>query len=277
MSKMKAGFIGFMPFGNSDVDIYALLESYAKLGYKGFENGDILFRDGDPVENLKRVQSFGIQPLTLGYMNFPGRPAPTVSELAEKAHKIGVKNVVTYVGVVGMHRFGANIEKPTYDQIMKEIETFENLAAELAKEGINFAFHNHDCEFTTTYRGVPAFYLMAANSEHLKFELDVGWCAYAGCDPVRVINELGDRLFALHIKDFAEGKVEQKRPDGSVNVMPRFTTPGTGKLDLAGCLKAGLDLGLEWAIVEQDFQFNLTQYETLNAAYLNMKETGFVE
>jgi sugar phosphate isomerase/epimerase len=168
-------------------------------------------------------------------------------------------------------------EKPTYDEIMNEITSFEALAAELAKEGIHFVFHNHDAEFLTTYKGVPAYYLMAANSEHLKFELDVGWCTYAGCDPVRVIRELGDRLYALHIKDFAEGKVEQPLPNGGVNVMPRFTTPGTGKLDLAGCLKAGIEVGLDWAIVEQDFQYNLTQYETLTAAYLNMKETGYVE
>ena len=34
---------------------------------------------------------------------------------------------------------------------------------------------------------------------------------------------------------------------------------------------------MDYAIVEQDFQFNLTEAETLRAAYLNMKETGFVE
>ena len=43
------------------------------------------------------------------------------------------------------------------------------------------------------------------------------------------------------------------------------------------CLSVGLELGIEWAIVEQDYQYNLTQKETLTAAYLNMKETGLVE
>ncbi len=277
MSKMKAGFIGFMPYGETDVNPYALLESYAKLGYKGFEGGDLLLRSGDPAENLKRVQSFGIEPITIGYMSMPGRPAPTVAELIQKAKTIGVDSVTTYAGVVGMHRFGMRPERPTYDEVMQEIENYEAMATEMGKEGISFVFHNHDVEFLETYRGVPAFYLMAANTEHLKFELDVGWCTYAGSNPVRVIKEYGDRLYALHIKDFVDGKVEQTLPGGGVNVMPRFTTPGTGKLDLAGCLKAGLDLGLEWAIVEQDFQYNLTQYETLNAAYLNMKETGLVE
>ena len=41
--------------------------------------------------------------------------------------------------------------------------------------------------------------------------------------------------------------------------MPRFTTPGTGLLDLKGCLETASGMGMEWAIVEQDFQYNLTQ------------------
>lgn len=58
--------------------------------------------------------------------------------------------------------------------------------------------------------------------------------------------------------------------------MPRFTTPGTGVLNLAGCLKTASEMGMKHAIVEQDFQYNLTQLETLTAAYYNMKETGYV-
>ena len=36
-------------------------------------------------------------------------------------------------------------------------------------------------------------------------------------------------------------------------------------------------MGIEWAIVEQDFMNNLTPAETLTCAYLNMKEIGLVE
>jgi len=113
--------------------------------------------------------------------------------------------------------------------------------------------------------------LMLKNTENLTFELDVGWVAYAGVDPVNLIYRMKDRIAALHIKDFALGKVDQRGPK------PNFTTPGTGVLNLAGVLEAGVAIGQEWAIVEQDFQRNLSQKETLTAAYLNMKETGFLE
>ena len=64
---------------------------------------------------------------------------------------------------------------------------------------------------------------------------------------------------------------------GYKKMMPRFTAPGTGKLPLREVLKAGIEEGIEWAVVEQDFMNNLNQKDTLTAAYLNMKETGLIE
>jgi len=275
MEKMKAGFIGFVGF--QEPDPYPVLESYAQIGFKGFESGDTLFRDGDPVENLKKVQSYGIAPLAMGMMSRPGEAPPTAAELIKKCKTIGVDRVATFAGCVGMFRFGMRPVPPSYDEVMQEIESFDALAKELSAEGIRFTFHNHDVEFTQTYRGVPAIFLMAANSEYLKFELDTGWAAYAGANPVHVLKKLGDRVSDIHIKDFVPGEVRQKMPNGNENIMPAFTAPGTGLLDMAGCLEAAQALGIEYAIVEQDFMRNLTPHETLTAAYLNMKETGFVE
>ena len=34
---------------------------------------------------------------------------------------------------------------------------------------------------------------------------------------------------------------------------------------------------IPYAIVEQDFQYHLTELETLTGAYLNIKETGFLD
>lgn len=274
MAKMKAGFIGFIPYGASETEYLEKLKSYSGLGYRGFELCEPLLK-GDVSENLKLVQSFGMKPLTLGYMKAMGADV-SVGSLIENAHKLGVNRVTSFVSVAALNRFGMRPEPATYDEVMREIEDYESVAKELAKEDIIFAFHNHDVELNISFRGVPILYLMMANSEHIKIELDCGWVKYAGKDPVAVIKDLGNRLCALHIKDMTPGTVEQKRPSGSV-FMPRFTTPGTGILNMKECLEAGVELGLEWAVVEQDFQYNLTEKETLTAAYLNMKETGLVE
>jgi sugar phosphate isomerase/epimerase len=237
----------------------------------------MLLLRGDAGENLKRVKAFNMEPLTLGYMKRPdSKPEEVIGKLIEDAHLLGVNRVTVFSGSACSYRFKGRPDAPTYDEIMSETEEFESVARALAKEDIVFAFHNHDIEFTMSMRGVPVMYLMLANSEYMKVLLDVGWVQYAGRSPGQVIRELGDRVAALHIKDMTTDTVEQERKFGKVD-MPQFTTPGTGILDLKECLKAGAEIGLEWAIVEQDFQNKLNFKETLTAAYLNMKETGYLE
>ncbi|MGN0479120.1 MAG: sugar phosphate isomerase/epimerase family protein [Hominenteromicrobium sp.] len=268
MNKMKAAMIGFLP---KDKDPYETLESYAKVGYRAFEGGDLLL-EGDPAENLKRVQSFGMQPLAVHYNAWD---PPDTADIIRNAHAAGVTRAACYAGIAGAYRFGMRETPPTYDDILREAEQFDKAAEALGREGIVLSFHNHDAEFIQTINGVPVIYLMAANTQYLKFEVDCGWVTYAGHDPIAFMKNLGSRLTAVHIKDFVPGEVVQEG-GGRKNVMPRFTTPGTGVLNLKGCLETASELGMEWAIVEQDFQYNLTELETLTAAYYNMKESGFV-
>jgi sugar phosphate isomerase/epimerase len=275
MNKLKVGFIGFMPFTAKGEEYFGYLKDYAEIGYKGFENGSGLLADGKAEENLARVRSYGIEPIDIGLMSFPGRPEPTIDEVIRQAHQLGVKRVVAFNNLASLYRFGGRPEPASYDEIMGEIENFEKKASALKAEGIDFMYHNHDVELKQCYRGVPQLQFIAANSENITFELDCGWATYAGANPVALIHQLGNRISALHIKDYVEEIVGYR---GMPNVkVPQFTTVGTGKLDLYGCLKAGAEEGREWAIVEQDFQNKLTPKETLTAAYLNMKETGFVE
>lgn len=280
MEKMKAGFTGFNP--RNGVDYYETLKTYAEIGYKGFEGGNVLF-NGDFDENLKKIQAIGIRPLCVGIGNLKTANA---AEIAEKAHKIGVNRAATYHSCLAAWRFHDIPECPDYDAYMKEVEMMEALAKELAKEDVMFTFHNHDTEFFTYFGDKNAFFHMVDNTEYLKFELDVGWVQYAQNDPVKVMNKLGKRLGALHVKDYAIGNSYDRNPDGTPITKPGaptsegrplFTTPGTGVLKLADCLETACELGIDYAIVEQDFMRNLSMKDTLTAAYLNMKECGFVE
>lgn len=283
MAKLKAGFIGFVPFGGSSEDMYAALESYAKVGYTGFEMGAMLLREGDPKENLKRIQAFGMEPLSVGLGNNVSSKDGIAKVIAD-AKTLGVKRAATFAGCVAGYRFGSRPTPPTYDELMAEIVLLNDIAKELAKEGIMTTFHNHDAEFLIWYQGKSAFDLMVENSDYLKFELDCGWALFGHNDPVKTLEKLGDKLGAVHIKDFTYGNaVPAPRPgmeidpQKSFNAMPRFTTPGTGQLPLAACLEKSIELGMDYAIVEQDFMYHMNQLETLTGAYLNMKETGFVE
>ena len=260
MKKLKAALIatGFMP---SDMDAFEALEKLAAMGYKGYEMIMMACRDGK-------------HPLT---SIFSASPNTDIPALIEESHKLGVSRSTAMVsGLANNYFMGPSDAVYTYDMAMKEIEQMEKIATELKKEGIVACFHNHHLEFTTCFKGVPLYYLMAANSENLKFELDCGWATYAGFDPVQIMKQLGNRLCAIHIKDFTDGEATNTYGEKTV-AMPRFTTPGTGKLKMKDCLQQALDMGIEYAIIEQDFMYHLDPLATAQAGYYNMKETGLVE
>ena len=281
---LKAGFINFMPFGLKGDDYYNKLKEYAEIGYKGFENGTTLLTEGDPLENLARVKSYGIEPIDIGEQlhGFQG-PAATEEEVIEAAHKLGVTRITCFDNLASNWRFTNSpdpVPQPSYDDVMKQIEEFERKATIYAKEGLDLMYHNHDAEFTLIYRGEELYKLVLANTENLKFELDCGWATYGGSDPVKLIHQMGKRISALHLKDYQPGiTVSYGMGQWKMEhvIVPQFTAVGSGCVNIIGCLKAGDEEGIEWAIVEQDFMNKLDQKNSLICAYLNMKESGYVE
>ena len=280
---LKAGFIGFTRFGGDQEEYFNTLKEYAEIGFKGFENGTSVLR-GDVDENLKRLNEYGILPIDIGeQIHGFGGPAATPEEVVEAAHKLGVTRLTCFNNWASTWRFqreGKEELKPTYDEVMTQTEEFEKKAAFYAKEGLDLMYHNHDAEFTLLYRGTELYKLILANTEYLKFELDCGWATYGGSDPVKLIHQMKGRISALHVKDYQPDTLVQygmgERKMENVWT-PQFTAVGSGALDLIGCLKAGDEEGIEWAIVEQDFMNKLTPKQSLTCAYYNMKETGYVE
>ena len=84
MEKLKAGFIGFMPFGASMDETFKVLEKYAAIGYKGVEMGDMFLRNGDPAENLARLKDLGMEPLCTS-LPMGKQDLSAVPEIVEKA------------------------------------------------------------------------------------------------------------------------------------------------------------------------------------------------
>ena len=150
------------------------------------------------------------------------------------------------------------------------------------REGIKFCYHNHDHEFTTVFRGITVFDMLLAYVPDLYLELDLGWTAYAGLDPVKLIRRVGERLCLVHFKDFRPtGPVKHTVPmlDPSLTKtydMPDFCSLGSGVLPVHDCLLACMEAGIDLAVVEQDFIHNINPLEILQADYLVMKESGLV-
>lgn len=294
--KLKAGITGFR-FENP----WDQLETIAKIGYKTSQNAAMTLQNlpGDFSENLARFQELGLEFYSVGIqkpMNFAmmrsqdpkdlctiregyadmGMDYITVTDqhiedTVAACEKFGVKLVSGYSTPILNPHFGlAPCEK---DVFYAALEGLEKIAEKFAKYGIRYTYHNHADEFETIFDGLTAFDQMVARTSTLAVEIDVGWVAVGGYDPVAVMKRIQNRIASVHVKDYVPGK--SKNNFGMD--FPRFTTVGTGLLDLDGVLKEALTLGMDTIIIEQDQLRNLNVKDTLTAAFLNMKETGLVE
>ena len=131
------------------------------------------------------------------------------------------------------------------------------------ERGIDFAYHNHSFEFQK-FDGKTGLDILFEDSEpHLvKAEIDVYWVKHGGEDPVARINQLGDRVIALHLKDMAPGDDK------------KFAEVGAGILDFKAILEAAKKHGVRYGAVEQDNTYGKDPLAAIKTSYENLKKLG---
>lgn len=114
-----------------------------------------------------------------------------------------------------------------------------DLAVRLAERGLALGYHNHDHEFVDLADDDRTAFelLIDETDDSLLIELDVGWAAAAGHDPLALLERLGGRVPLVHIKDVADGRPVEL---------------GDGEVDVDACAAAARDAGAEWLIYEHD-------------------------
>jgi sugar phosphate isomerase/epimerase len=75
-------------------------------------------------------------------------------------------------------------------------------AERAAAHGVAVGYHNHAQELEIQHDGTTALELLAAElDDRVVLEVDVYWAAVGGQDPVALLERLGGRVAALHLKD----------------------------------------------------------------------------
>jgi sugar phosphate isomerase/epimerase len=137
----------------------------------------------------------------------------------------------------------------SYENTLATAQTMNRLGERSVKNGTGKIFgHNHDGEFRTRYVDVQgdgtlksAWQILVENTDPrwVTFQLDVGWATIGGEDPVALIEEFGDRIELLHVKDVAD--IAQRTQ----------TTVGQGVVDWAGVFAASQG-NVKQYVIEQD-------------------------
>jgi sugar phosphate isomerase/epimerase len=90
----------------------------------------------------------------------------------------------------------------TLEDYKRQADFLNALGTQTQKAGIQLAYHNFNAEFRL-YNGKPAYdYLLDwTDGSLVKMEMDCGWVASSGMDPVRYLRDYPGRFPLLHLKD----------------------------------------------------------------------------
>jgi len=154
-----------------------------------------------------------------------------------------------------------------YKGPQKSIDDFKRFADEFnkngevcKKNGIRFAYHNHDYSWKPMDGQIPQEVMMDNTDKNLvDFEMDIYWVVAAGVDPQVYFKKYPNRFRLCHVKDLG------KTATGIESVHL-----GKGTIDFHSILKTGKENGLEYYIVEQESFTNTTTLESakVDADYL---------
>ena len=209
------------------------------FGLNGPESATLF---GRSARDLKRAfDGAGIQ-VPISHI---GGDLNNTAAIAEIARTLGVATVVValpseFSGPSGM------VAAQSRAQLEALAAKLNRVGREYREQGLEFGYHNHHVEFMPVDGVVPYDYLLSnTDAELVKIELDIGWLAAAGADPVAYLRRYAGRVIACHLKDYAPAIVTDVP-------QRKLVAPGSGIIDFAGVLIAMNETGVAHGFIEVD-------------------------
>jgi sugar phosphate isomerase/epimerase len=130
----------------------------------------------------------------------------------------------------------------TLDDFKVAADRLNKIGEQVRKEGLRFAFHNHDKEFVDVGDGKLGYdiILEATDPSVVDMEIDLYWVKKGNADPLEYFDKYPGRFKICHVKDM------DKTPDRSFEIV------GKGIIDFQQIFEESDKAGLQHFIVEQD-------------------------
>lgn len=233
-------------------DVRATLEKVVGIGYKAVQISG--FGPMDPKDVAQAVRDAGVT-VAATHMGWP-RFLDELDAVIEEHKMWGCAHAA-----IG----GLPAEYFSLDGLKRFLDELPPVADKLAKEGMDFSYHNHHHELARhgDETWLDRLYEQA-DPKHLKAEIDTHWIQRGGGDPAAWIRKLGDRQPLLHLKDMA---ITPERE-------PIFAEIGEGNLNWPAILDAAKDVGVRWYLIEQDDCYGRDPFESLAISYRNLRAMG---
>jgi sugar phosphate isomerase/epimerase len=249
-------------------DLAGTLKQISGIGYKSVELAGYLGKT--PAQLRAAFDAAGLTcssahvGIRAGTAEEPGLLGD-IGKLAADIHTIGATDVIAPsfnapAGLAGgMAGAAAVMTEDHWKQIAAQLNGFGD---QLRKAGLGFGYHNHNPEFTPVGKRTGYDILIAETDPNLvKLELDIGWAAAGGVDPVALFGKHPGRFRLAHIKDI---KASTQR---NYNLKMDPTEVGSGILDWDRILPAAHKAGVRKFFVEQEPPFAFTRLESAAKCY----------
>jgi sugar phosphate isomerase/epimerase len=231
-------------------DTKGTLKKLSQYGYKqieSFEGKQGMFWGMKNTEFKKYMDDLGMKIVSSHSNN-----TVDFERKAAEAAEIGMKYLICpYKG-----------PQKSIEDFKRFNDEFNNSGEICKKNGIRFAYHNHDYSFKVLDGQVPQTVMMEGTDPSLvDFEMDIYWVLAAKEDPKVWFKKYPNRFKLCHVKDqttTAGGGIE------SCHL-------GKGTIDFASILSVGKKYGLQYHIVEQEAFTGTTPLLSAEADAVYMK------
>ena len=252
-----------LPELGGDTPLERILSEGSAIGYRGFELGNKFPREPD---SLRKVLANYQLELVSGWYSGQLAQRSVDEEITAVGPHLQLlvrngANVMVYGEVAdsiqgrqGMRlsqrpQFGSDAQWRAY---ARKLDAF---AKYTASQGVRLAYHHHMGAYVQT--GADIDRLMSLTHAEVGLLLDSGHLAFAGADPLEVLNRHITRVCHVHCKDVRPEILEQAhRGDWSfLNSVLKgvFTVPGDGAIDFRALLNRLREHGYRgWLVVEAE-------------------------
>jgi sugar phosphate isomerase/epimerase len=260
-----------------DNDLDGTLQAVARIGYRTVEG--VGYMKHTAAEFRAALDRAGLscpsthvplQPDSGGGPSLAGDPGP----LAADMHRLGVRYVVVPMFAVpqrlgrqlqgedGSAFLGRVAREMTADDWRGVAAQLNGKGAALKREGLKLGYHNHNVELTRL-GSKTALDLLLENTDPglVWFEMDVGWVAAGGVEPIPLLRAHPHRFRLMHIKDLKASTV----PNAALRMDPADV--GSGSLDWKAILPVAYDVGVRYYYVEQEPPFVETRMQAARNDY----------
>jgi sugar phosphate isomerase/epimerase len=208
----------FMMSAELQHDMPGTLAKLAAIGYKDVEG--FFFANHAVKEFRNAVENAGLA-CTCAHFAFGFEAA---DKLLDDAGSLGVQFAVSSMlpprAPIGAspEAIFALMNNLSRDDFKLMAQLANQIGEKANKRGLHYAYHNHNIEFRDFGNGETGYTILLKETDPnlVKFEIDLGWAATGGANPLQLLRTYPDRLRLLHFKDFSV-------------LQPPVTVLGTGR------------------------------------------------